>query len=44
MNHLVYVYAGYALTAAAIVVYAWRVIARGRRLSPLVAEERRRWM
>lgn len=44
MSDIGYVFIGYGLSAAALVGYAWRVVSRGRRLTPLVVKERRRWM
>ena len=44
MTDVGYVAVGYGLTALALVAYAGRVVAKGRRLSPLVPKERRRWM
>jgi Bacterial Ig domain len=39
-----YVAAGYGITAAVLGGYAVRTLRRGRKLSPQVAPERRRWM
>lgn len=39
-----YVVAGYAVTFAGVAAYAWRIVARGRRVSSAVPRERRRWM
>lgn len=43
MTDVGFIAAGYVLSAASIGLYAWRVVARGRRLSSRVPEERRRW-
>jgi len=44
MTDVGYVAVGYVCTALALVAYAWRTVVRGRRVSPLVPKERRRWM
>ncbi len=44
MSDVGFVAVGYGVTAVALAGYAWRVLARGRRLSALVPQERRRWM
>jgi heme exporter protein D len=44
MDDAVFVLSAWGVTAAAIALYALRVLGRGRRLSRRVPEERRRWM
>ncbi|MCB0995954.1 MAG: hypothetical protein KDB21_12730 [Acidimicrobiales bacterium] len=44
MDHLGYLLAGWGISLAVIGVYAQRVLARGRKLSRLVPEDRRRWI
>lgn len=44
MSAVGYVAVGYGVTGVVLAAYAWRVLARGRRLSSLVPQERRRWM
>lgn len=39
-----YIVASFVITFAAIIVYAWSVLQRGRRLSRQVPAEKRRWM
>jgi hypothetical protein len=43
VSDLGFIVAGYLASAVAVGGYAWRVVARGRRLTPTVPEERRRW-
>jgi hypothetical protein len=43
MTHAAYLAAGYGVTAAALALYAWRVIARGRALARVLPPEERRW-
>lgn len=44
MNGLGYILTAWILTVVAIGGYSWRVLARGRALSKLVPEGRRRYM
>ncbi len=44
MTNAGYIAAGYGITAVALISYVWRVLARGRRITAHVPEERRRWM
>ncbi len=44
MTHAGYVFAGYGITFGALGAYALWIVARGRRLSARVPEERRRWL
>jgi heme exporter protein CcmD len=43
MTYAGYVAAGYGITTAAIGVYVWRVLARGRALARSLPPEERRW-
>lgn len=44
MNDVAYIVGGWAVALGAIGLYGASVVARGRRLSRLVPEDRRRWM
>jgi heme exporter protein CcmD len=44
MGHATFVFSAWGITAAAVGSYAAWVLARGRRLSRQVPQERRRWM
>ncbi len=44
MSAVGYVIAGYGVTAAALVLYVGRMLARARRVVVRVPRERRRWM
>jgi heme exporter protein CcmD len=44
MDDAVFVLSAWGISAAALALYAARVLSRGRRLSRRVPEERRRWM
>ncbi len=44
MTHLGYILAGWGVALGGLIGYAIRVLARGRRASEFVPEDRRRWM
>jgi hypothetical protein len=44
MSDTAYIAAAWAGTFAAVGLYAWSVIRRGRKLSKVVPEDERRWL
>lgn len=44
MSYLEYVLAGWGVALGVLGLYAQRLVARGRRLSVMVPEHRRRWI
>lgn len=43
MSAVGHVALGWAFSGVVLAAYAWRVLRRGRRLSAVVPEDRRRW-
>ncbi|HEX9683159.1 MAG TPA: hypothetical protein VGA13_08755 [Acidimicrobiales bacterium] len=43
MTHAAYVLTGWGVVAGSVALFTWRTLRRGRTLSRLVPEERRRW-
>lgn len=44
MDDAGFIVGGYVVTAVAVAAYAWRVVARGRRLTRALPPEDRRWL